>query len=70
MGATLVLLPTLGEQLVLLRRRRNLSQTDLAKAAGIARSTLSRWENGHTEAPSPELFARLITTINASPEKR
>lgn len=41
------------------RRRARLSQTDLARRAGVAQSVVSAYESGHRE-PSVRVLARLI----------
>lgn len=38
----------IGEKLILLRKEKGLSQTDLAKKLGISLSSLGRWERGDT----------------------
>lgn len=46
------------------RRVHGHTQATLAKAVGVARETVARWENG-TQAPSPDLaraVARLLDT--------
>jgi transcriptional regulator with XRE-family HTH domain len=37
----------LGERLSILRRNKNLSQTELGAALGFSRDSVSRWESGH-----------------------
>ena len=39
-------MPKFSEQLINLRKARNLTQEQLAQALDISRSRISRWENG------------------------
>jgi predicted nucleotidyltransferase/DNA-binding XRE family transcriptional regulator len=48
-----------GEVLRTARRRSNLSQTDLARRAGVAQSVISAYESGRRE-PSVPTLARLV----------
>jgi len=43
----------LGERIFTLRRRRKLSQTELASRLGVTSAAISSWERGST-GPSPE----------------
>ena len=38
---------TLGERVLIYRRRRNLTQKELAEAVGIAKNTIARLEQGN-----------------------
>jgi len=57
--------PLIGVPLVRLRRARGLSQTQLAKRAGIPRSYVSRMENDHL-TPGPRIAARLAATLGVA----
>lgn len=48
----------LSEKLVLLRREKGLTQSELADAMELSRQTVSRWEVG-SSLPAPENLARL-----------
>ena len=48
----------LSEKLVLLRREKGLTQSELADAMELSRQTVSRWEAG-SSLPAPENLARL-----------
>ncbi|MCW3055791.1 MAG: Helix-turn-helix protein [Chthonomonadales bacterium] len=52
-----------------LRQTRGLSLRDTAAAAGIARYTLIRWEQGHTLPRLPE-FQAVLTTLGATPAEQ
>jgi len=61
-AATSLLLLTTGEQLALLRRRKGLSQEEVATAAGVHRTTLCRYETGTWKLPDrriPEIVAAI-----------
>jgi transcriptional regulator with XRE-family HTH domain len=53
---------TIGAKLVRCRKERGLSQTELARQAGIPRSYVSRMENNHL-TPGPRIAARLAATL-------
>ncbi|HEX2252265.1 MAG TPA: helix-turn-helix transcriptional regulator [Thermoanaerobaculia bacterium] len=55
----------LGDALALLRRLRRMSQTDLARAAQVGRSQLSRYENG-LQLPHLGQLERLLESLNAT----
>ena len=44
------------------RRKRLMSQTDLAKATGLSRMSISRYENG-TRRPSPETAKKIASVL-------
>ena len=49
-------------QLKTLRTRLNLTQTELAKALGVDRNTVTRWEMGlHPISPIAEKLLKLLT---------
>lgn len=49
-----------------LRESKNLSQGQLALAAGIDRKTINRIERGHY-SPSMDTFIRICTALSAKP---
>lgn len=51
----------LGERLAALRLSRNLTQADLAAAAGVSHSTIKRLERGDTT--SLDTFIRVLTAL-------
>jgi transcriptional regulator with XRE-family HTH domain len=55
-------LPDLGARLRRLRRIRGLKQDAIAALAGVAQTTISRWEHGEIE-PRPDLAERLLATL-------
>ena len=54
--------PKIGAKLVRLRNARGLSQTELARLAGIPRSYVSRMENDHL-TPGPRIASRLAAAV-------
>ncbi len=57
----------MGNRLEQARKRRVMSQEELAKAAGVPVVTISRIENGHTEAPRPSTTRKLATALGVDP---
>ncbi|MGC4045219.1 MAG: helix-turn-helix transcriptional regulator [Armatimonas sp.] len=60
---------TLQDFLRTLRRERRLTMEQAAKATGIHRSTLHRWENGQAQPRLTELKA-LLKVLEATPQQR
>ena len=60
-------LPRMGERLLLARRRKHLSQAELAKAADVDLSLISRIERGIKPSLSVEVLGRLATALDQSP---
>jgi transcriptional regulator with XRE-family HTH domain len=60
-------LPTLGERVLLARRRKGLSQGDLAKLAPCDLSLISRIERGVKPSLSVEVLCRLALALDTSP---
>lgn len=58
---------TMGERLAAARKRRVMSQEELAEAAGVPVVTISRIENGHTEAPRPSTARKLAVALDVEP---
>jgi len=54
-----------GENLKRLRKQNNLSHGDLAKETGLAKSTISLWENGR-RVPSYKMIKMLKNYFNVS----
>ena len=59
-------LPRLGTAIAGLRRRRGITQAELARAAGVSRQWLSAVENGRTPGAEIGLLMRLLDTLDAS----
>ncbi len=55
----------LGENIYNLRKKKNLSQEDLAEMIEVTRQTISNWELGET-APNPEQLKLLSKALNIS----
>ncbi len=62
-----VYVQTMGQRLAQARKRQVLSQEELATAAGVPVVTISRIENGHTEAPRPITIRRLAAALDVPP---
>lgn len=54
-----------GTKLINLRRKRNISQLKLAKAIGIARTSISNYENGY-QSPPLEVAVKIACYFNVS----
>lgn len=61
---------TLSELLGTLRRRRELSQVELAKLAGISERQVSRYENGGADVMSTATFSALMFHLAQTPEEK
>lgn len=53
---------TFGQQLTAARKKKQLTQGQLAEAMSVSRSTISHWENGHA-LPDIEAVKRLTTVL-------
>ena len=60
--------PNIAESLKLLRRRRGLTQEDLARLLGVSRITVARWESGQ-RFPTTEQLMKLSKVLEVSPEE-
>ena len=47
---------TFKEKLIVLRKNKGLTQDDFAKAVGVSRQAVSRWELGSTQPDAPNLL--------------
>ena len=57
-----------GERLRTLRKARNWTQSDLARASGLTRSHISRLEAGAIQLPSRDRLHRLAQTLGTTPD--
>ena len=53
------------ENILILRKKRNLTQEALAEAVGVTRQTVAKWENGES-VPDLELAGRLAAALDVS----
>lgn len=60
---------TFGGYLRALRRKRQLTEAEIATQAGISRSDWLSWE-GHSKIPSPEALEAALASLKLSPIKR
>ena len=60
---------SLSEVIVMLRKRRGLSQSELAGRAGISERQVSRYENGGAGVMSTTIFARLAWALADTDEE-
>lgn len=56
---------SIGERIMILRKRQKLSKKELADIAGISYATLSNYESGKT-IPSAETIVKLAIALNVS----
>jgi transcriptional regulator with XRE-family HTH domain len=54
----------LGRQTKELRRQRRITQADLARLSGVAKSDISRFENG-LQAPTTRTIDRIVKALGA-----
>jgi len=57
---------TLGERILILRRRRGMSQGTLAKAAGLNRNTIARLEQGDLQDLGGQSLVKLAKALECS----
>jgi transcriptional regulator with XRE-family HTH domain len=57
---------TLGERLLILRRRRGLSQGDLAKASGLNRNTIARLEQDDLHDLGGQSIVKLARALDCT----
>jgi len=57
---------TLGERVLIYRRRRNLTQKELAEAIGIAQNTIARLEQGNITDLRGQVIAKLSKELKVS----
>lgn len=55
----------IGDKITTLRKQKNLSQTDLAKAAGVSREIIGRYERNEV-LPSIEVAAKIADVLEVS----
>ena len=58
----------MGNQLRELRRRKLLTQAELAKAIGTTYQTVQRWESGASQ-PRPSAMRKLCEVLEVTPEE-
>jgi transcriptional regulator with XRE-family HTH domain len=59
---------TLAQRLEMMRRRRLMTQADLARAADVALITVTRLENsGENASPRPETIRKLARALKVDP---
>lgn len=59
---------TMGMRIRRLREALNLTQNQLARRCGVARSAVHQWETGESENIKLQPWLRLLRTLNVSPE--
>lgn len=59
-------MPTFGERILILRRRNDLTQRELAKMAGINSNTLARVERGEVKDLAGQAIAKLARALGCS----
>jgi len=57
---------TLGERILILRRRLKMSQTDVAKATGLAKNTIARLEQGSVKDLSGATIVKVARALHVS----
>ena len=59
---------TIGGRIQELRKEMQMSQTDLAKKAGVQSGTLSRYENDLITSPNIPILMRIAAALGANPQ--
>ena len=57
---------TLGERILILRRRQDMTQQQLAKEAGLNKNTIARLEQGNLKDLGGRLVAKLAKALGTS----
>ena len=57
---------TMGERILILRRRQDMTQRDLAKESGLNTNTIARLEQGNLKDLSGQLVARIARALGTS----
>jgi len=57
---------TLGERILILRRRQDMTQQQLAKEAGLNKNTIARLEQGNLKDLGGRLVAKLAQALGTS----
>lgn len=61
-------MPTIGSRVRALRKRRGLTQVQLARAVGISQGSLSLIETDATQVPAGETLAALCKALRTTPD--
>jgi transcriptional regulator with XRE-family HTH domain len=59
---------TMGDRIRQLRKARNLTQEQFAKAVGVTKSAVSQWEDGSTKNLKLDTFLRVLETLGTDAE--
>lgn len=59
---------TMGDRIKQLRKARNLTQEEFAKAVGVTKSAVSQWEDGSTKNLKLDTFLRVLDTLGTDAE--
>ena len=59
---------SIGERILELRKQKNISQVQLAKALGISRQAVSKWETGQTQ-PEADRIPRICAVFSVSADE-
>lgn len=59
---------TIGDRIRIRRKELHMSADDIAEMLGVSRSTVFRWENGHTDKVSASYVNELASMLQTSVE--
>lgn len=59
---------TMGDRIRQLRKARNMTQEEFAKAVGVTKSAVSQWEDGSTKNLKLDTFLRVLDTLGTDAE--
>ena len=60
---------TLGERMLILRKRRGMSQGELAQASGMNRNTIARLEQGALKDLTSEYIVKLARALQCTSDR-
>jgi transcriptional regulator with XRE-family HTH domain len=63
-----VVMETMGDRIRQLRKARNLTQEQFAKAVGVTKSAVSQWEDGSTKNLKLATFLLVLETLGTDAE--
>ncbi len=60
---------TMGERLMIYRKRAKLSKNELAKRAGVSAKTITKYENDEAENPDLDVLSRLASSMGITMDR-
>lgn len=60
---------TMGERLMIYRKRAKLTKNELAKRAGVSAKTITKYENDEVENPDLDVLSRLALSMGITMDR-